>query len=415
MKILMLGWELPPHYAGGMGTVCYSLSKHLAESGADIDFILPFEADFSDIKFMRVNPKFISVKKQNNLSYRHLQEIQATVYGKVKFEEQYTDSGMVISYDTIQEEYYRKIKNAVLSKEYDVIHAHDWLTIRGAMLAKQLSGLPMIVHIHATEFDRSGADENSYGNQLIHDIEYQGMMIADRIVAVSQWTKDLIVRRYGIPANKIDVIHNSIDLLSPYLIEDNSSDIYRYIRKMKEKGYKVIINVGRHSIQKGLRGLLEAAQLALSKNSKLLFLFVGGGDMYEELIMTAAELGISGNVIFTGFKNGSILRQGFMNADLFIMPSVSEPFGTTALEAIGFGTPVIVSKQSGVAEVLNCAIKVDFWDVRQMADAIVATTSHWSLSSSMIESGYKDFEGQSWHKAATSTRLSYRMAAGMSA
>ncbi len=410
----MLGWELPPHYAGGMGTVCYSLSKHLAESGADIDFILPFEADFSDVTFMRVNPKYPRAKKKayKPLTYRHLQEIQATVYGKVKFQDQFTESGMTISYDMIQQEYFTKIYDAVSSKQYDIIHAHDWLTLKGAMLAKQLSGLPMVVHIHATEFDRSGADDESYGNPMIHEIEYEGMMMADRIIAVSQWTKDLIVKRYQIPADKIDVVHNSIDLYSPYLLDDTAKDVYRYIRKMKEQGYKLVFNAGRHSIQKGLRGLLEAAQLAISKNPKLLFLFIGGGDMHEELIMTAAELGISGNVIFTGFKNGSILRQAFINADLFVMPSVSEPFGTTALEAIGFGTPVIVSKQSGVAEIVSSAIKLDFWDTKQIADAILSVTEHRALSGSMIEGGYNDFKSQSWVKAAKHTTSSYMLAAG---
>lgn len=410
MKILMLGWELPPHYAGGMGTVCYSLSKQLAESGADIDFILPFEADYSDVTFMRVNPRYRKKSHRKPLTYRHLQEIQATVYGKVKFQDQYTASGMTITYDLIQNEYHQKIYDAVMSKEYDIIHAHDWLTLRGAMLAKQLSGLPLIVHVHATEFDRSGADESSGGNPLIHDIEYEGLMMADRIIAVSQWTKNIIVHRYGIPADKIDVVHNSIDLYSPYLIDNTSKDIYKYIRRMKENGYKLIFNAGRHSIQKGLRGFLDAARLAIDKNPKLLFLFIGGGDMHEELIMHAAELGISGNVIFTGFKNGSALRQAFINADLFVMPSVSEPFGTTVLEAIGFGTPVIVSKQSGVAEILSGAIKIDFWDIVQMADAIHAVTSEPALSSSMIEMGYRDFQNQSWERAALATSTSYKRA-----
>ena len=412
MKILMLGWELPPHYAGGMGTVCYSLSKHLAESGADIDFILPFEADYSEVTFMRVNPKYSKRLVRKPLTYRHLQQIQATVYGKVKFEDQYVESGMTINYDMIQSQYLKKVKDAVTNKEFDVVHAHDWLTLRAGMLAKQMTGIPLIIHIHATEFDRSGADDKTYGNPTIHDIEYEGMMMADRIVAVSQWTKDLIVRRYDIPSDKIDVIHNSIDLYSPYLVESTNKDIYRYIVKMKEQGYKLIFNVGRHSIQKGLIGLLEAAKLALDIDPKLLFLFIGGGDMHEELISKSAELGISGNVIFTGFKNGSYLRQAFINADLFIMPSVSEPFGTTVLEAVGFGTPAIVSKQSGVAEIINGAIKLDFWDTVQMADAIVSVVKNPSLSETMVQSSYIDFNKQSWDLAAHKTKITYQNAMG---
>lgn len=408
----MLGWELPPHYAGGMGTVCYSLCKHLSESGADIDFILPFEADFSDVSFMRVNPRYDTKSNYVPLTYKHLEQIQATVYGKVKFQDQYVESGMTINYDMIQSQYMKKVRDAVTSKEFDIIHAHDWLTLRAAILAKQISGLPLVVHVHATEFDRSGADEESYGNPMIHQIEYEGMMIADRIVAVSQWTKDMIVRRYRIPAEKIDVIHNSIDLLSPYILDNTDKDIYRYIIKMKEQGYKLIFNGGRHSIQKGLVGLLEAAKLALEKDPKLLFLLIGGGDMHEELIMKAAELGISGNVIFTGFKNGSYLRQAFINADLFVMPSVSEPFGTTVLEAIGFGTPVIVSKQSGVAEILSGAFKIDFWDTLQIADVMISVVRNPSLSETMVQTSYIDFHKQSWLQAAHKTENTYRSAIG---
>lgn len=412
----MLGWELPPHYAGGMGTVCYSLSKHLAESGAAIDFILPFEADYSNVTFMRVNPKPSGKNKRTakkTYTYRHLEEIHATVYGKVKFDESIRYGGMSVSYGEVQAEYIRKVKDLVECEEYDIIHAHDWLTLKAGMLAKQITGVPLVIHIHATEFDRSGADETQWGNPIIHDIEYEGMLMADRIVAVSDWTKQLIVRRYGIPAHKIDVVHNSIDLYSPYLLEDTSRDIYRYVRLMKEHGHKVVFNVGRHSIQKGLPGLLDSARLVVNKNPKVLFLFIGGGDMHEELIMKAAELGISRNVIFTGFKNGSALRQAFQLADVFVMPSVSEPFGTTALEAVGFGTPTIVSKQSGVAEVLNGALKIDFWDSVQIADAILSITSQPALSQSLTDAGFADFNAQSWHHASLKTTRSYHLAVGV--
>ncbi len=409
----MLGWELPPHYVGGMGIVCYSLCEKLAQSGADIEFILPFEADYSTINFMQVNPARTSTNESSKISYRDLTDVHATAYGKFDITTAQAKKMGILPSDYINEMFMQKIIRSSVGAEFDVIHAHDWLTFRGALLAKRITNLPLIVHIHATEFDRAGADDNGRGNEMIHQIEYEGMMMADKIIAVSQMTKDVIVSRYGIPQEKIEVVHNSIDLDSPYIqkTSDTPSD-YVYLEKMQKLGYKIIINVGRQSIQKGLPQLLDAAKLTIEKNPKVIFVLVGSGDMHYELIEKAAYLGISGNVVFTGFVKGSRLRDIFSLADLFVMPSVSEPFGSTPLEAIGLGTPVLISNQSGVSEIIHNALKVDFWDISLMADMMISLIENDSLARTLWENAFEEYKNLSWHRSANEVSNHYRALVG---
>lgn len=415
MKILMLGWELPPHFVGGMGTVCYSLCEYLAKSGADIEFILPFEADYSDVPFMKVNPSYAG-DVPSNITYEDLQKVNATAYGKVDISYEEAMRRGILSFDEIHDSYLHKVAKVSLLGEYDVIHAHDWLTMRAGILAKKLSGLPLIVHIHATEFDRSGADEDTWGNPTIHDIEYQGLQFADKIIAVSQFTKDILVRRYGINPEKIDVVHNSIDLTSPYLHKGSyNTDQYAGLRALKEYGYKIVLNIGRHTIQKGMVQLLESARLAIEKNPKLMFLLIGSGDQHLELIRRAADMGISSNVIFTGFQSGVRAREALKLADVFVLPSQSEPFGTTPLEAMGFGTPVIVSNQSGVSEMISTAFKVDFWDTQAIADRILAVAEHDSLAESMRDGGLHEISRMSYATCASKTMQTYSSVVGANA
>lgn len=411
---MMLGWELPPHYVGGMGVVCYSLCQHLAKSGADIEFILPFEADYSDINFMRVNPERTSSIASSRITYADLDRVNATAYGKADITTAEANSLGVMPLSEINDVFLDKVAKAAVLGEFDIIHAHDWLTLRGAMLAKKLTKLPLVVHIHATEFDRAGASgDDEYGNEMIHQIEYEGMMMADKIISVSQWTKDIIVKRYGISPDKIQVVHNSIDLESPYIkAEDDGANAYHYIYEMQKRGYRVVMNAGRQSIQKGLPNLLDAAKLAIDKNPKMLFVFAGSGDMHYELIEKAAYLGISRNVIFVGFVKGKQLRDLFKIADLFVMPSVSEPFGSTPLESIGLGTPVLISNQSGVGEILKTALKVDFWDIHELANRMVAVTKNDSLRDELSAQGYEEFNNHSWAYSAEKTMQTYNNVAG---
>ncbi len=413
MKIMMLGWELPPHYVGGMGVVCYSLCEHLARSGADIEFILPFEADYNGIDFMRVNPERTQSARSSRITYADLDKVNATAYGKADISTSEAKQLGVMPLDEINEVFLSKVAKAAVLGEFDVIHAHDWLTLRGAMLAKRLTNLPLIVHIHATEFDRSGADDDEWGNDMIHQIEYEGMMMADKVISVSQWTKDIIVRRYGIDPAKIEVVHNSIDLESPYIKSDDQSDnVYKYLAKMQQRGYRIVMNAGRQSIQKGLPNLLEAAKLAIDKNPKMIFVFAGSGDMHYELIERAAYLNISRNVVFTGFVFGKKLRDLFSIADLFVMPSVSEPFGSTPLEALGLGTPVLISHQSGVSEIIKTALKVDFWDTHELANKMVGVAKNDSLRDELAAQGYEEFQNHSWAHSAQKTMQAYNVLAG---
>jgi glycosyltransferase involved in cell wall biosynthesis len=278
----------------------------------------------------------------------------------------------------------------------DVIHAHDWLTIEAGVLAKRVTGRPLVVHVHATEFDRAGG---KYGNPLIHEIEYNGLTMADRIIAVSQITKNLIVREYHIPADKIEVVHNSLDAseLSRTMIETNN---YVYAKEMKRQGFTIGSSLGRLTIQKGLTYLLQAAAAALSRNPKLLFIIAGSGEQRDQLIELSAGLGIADRVIFTGFVRGERWREIYEISDIFIMPSASEPFGLTALEAAAYDNAILLSKQSGVGERLRSVLRFDYWDVRKMADQIINVSLSPALSSELSTNVAREFDRFSWSDAA---------------
>ena len=397
----MLGWELPPHHVGGMGVACYQMCKELSYSGVDIEFILPFTADF-DIDFMKVTPAHNQTAEEFMVS--------GGVYDSAWF----TDKGLsklTIGYLDLRQQHDRYAHNVAKlaeAKEFDIIHAHDWLTFRAGMLAKQITGKPLIVHVHATQYDQSAG---GYGNPLAREIEYQAFAMADQIFAVSQHTKNIIVKEYGVPEEKIHVVHNSMDIDGDI---DENHNVHQYLQIMKDNGYKVVVNIGRMTIQKGLTHLMEAANKVVAIDPKVIFLIAGGGEQKQELIGLAAHYGISSNVIFEDWVSGKKWRDSFSIGDLFIMPSVSEPFGLTALEAIGFGTPVIVSKQSGVGEVLQNCFKVDFWDTEKMADMILAITEHESLAHTMWQSSYSEYKNQSWAKSARKMTERYNHAVGVS-
>jgi len=394
---------MPPHFVGGMGVVSYQLCQHLAKTGADIEFILPFEAEFN-IDFMKVNP----VKK--GVTYDFLHNHGAASYGKasVKNGEIKTTALSEHVLEAVNSNYAKKAARLATLGEYDVIHAHDWMTFRAALAAKQVSGLPLVVHVHATEFDRAG---NNAGDSLKHEIEYLGMSMADKVIAVSNFTKNVIVKRYGISPGKIEVVHNSIDIGSQYEDRDDElANSFTYLERKRQQGFRVVTNVGRVTIQKGLGQLLDAAALALKHNPKIIFLLVGSGDLKLEMIQKAADLGIGDKVIFTEFLKGKQWRDAFKISDLFVMPSVSEPFGITVLEAIGFGAPVMLSNQSGASEILSNVLKVDFWDTHAMANNIVAVTTNDSLREELHANSHTEYLSQNWMQAAEKTTQVYEKA-----
>jgi glycosyltransferase involved in cell wall biosynthesis len=292
--------------------------------------------------------------------------------------------------------YEAAVERIIKGKVFDVIHAHDWLTFRAAIRVREKTGLPFIAHVHSVEADRAG--KSGAGNPMVREIESMALMLADKIIAVSDLTRQAIVREYGIPAEKIEVVHNSIDLEDIEPLE--GANAYHYLATMKAQGYKVVVNIGRMTIQKGIPNRLKAAVEVINRAPKTLFLLVGSGEQERELLMLAAELGISQNVLFTGFQRGKRWRDAYAIGDLFVMPSISEPFGLTPLEAVGYGTPALISKQSGVAEVLRNCLKVDFWDIDEMANQITAVVQHAGLRDTLHQNALLEYERLSWNHAA---------------
>lgn len=383
MKILMLGWELPPHNSGGLGVACYQLSKALAAQGCQIDFVLPYTADHSNIDFMRVLPAL-------PYSPSHLQA-KGNAYQSYKFDAEHTAGDLRAT----QRIYAKAAKQIAAQGGYDVVHAHDWLTYEAAAEVRQATAAPIVAHVHATEYDRSG---EFYGNPLVHEVEQLGLTIADHIVAVSDHTKQTIVRNYNVPANKVAVIHNSVEPAD--FQPTNDRNIYTYLAAMKRQGYKVVVSTNRFTPQKGMTYFLRAAQAALSKNPKLLFLLCGTGDQYNELVQLSAELGIAQNVLFPGFVRGTAWRDAYRIGDVFVMSSVSEPFGLSALESVGYGVVTIVSKQSGVREVVRNMLSYDYWDTDKLADYIVNVAERDGLHQVIRYNASQEFKNLSWAKIA---------------
>ena len=394
----MLGWELPPHNSGGLGVACLNLSRALAKDGANIDFVVPYEADHPDIKFMNV----LSAMKLDPL-FR---------YGVGAYDSKYVDQALIpdaphekmISIREVQHNYCKFVEEYLMEYKPDVVHAHDWLTFEAGILAKKNFGIPLVAHVHATEYDRSGMHG---GNSIIHEIEREGLVLADKIIAVSQTTKDLIVEKYDIPADKIDVVYNSLDeefLRSAYTYD---SDDYKYLEAMKGLGYTIVSTVGRFTIQKGLTNLMRAAARAISKEKKLIFVFAGDGEQKQELLEMSARFGIARNVVFTGFVRGKQLRDIYQVSDIFVMSSISEPFGLTALEAAHHGDVLILTKQSGVAEVIHSAMEYDFWDEEKLADEIVAISKSEALKKTLREGIMQEYCKISWDDVAKSVKKVY--------
>lgn len=378
----MLGWELPPHNSGGLGVACYQLCRGLAKKNVDIEFVLPYAADHSAIDFMKVtaaHPQGVDAVWRTLMAYDSAKYI--------------FDDGSEEWVDIHEQSarYEKAVAQLVEKQEYDIIHANDWLTFRAALRARERANCPLVVHLHSVESDRSGGHG---GNPLVQEIEGTALLLADEVIAVSEHTKKAIMYDYGIPADKIQVVHNSIDRSALEPLDPHNS--YRYLEALRAQGWRVVTNVGRLTIQKGLPNLLLAAKKVVEKAPRTMFLIVGDGDQFRELMLMAAELGIAKNVIFTGFQRGKHWRDAFAASDLFVMPSVSEPFGLTPLEAINYGAPSLISHQSGVSEVVNNCLKVDFWDVDEMANQIVAVVQNDALRDELKQNLFNEFQRLSW-------------------
>ncbi len=393
MKVLMLGWELPPHNSGGLGIACFQLCKSLAKQDVDLEFVVPYEAEHK-IDFMKVTAA-------------HPQDVAHVLRSGIAYDsDKYVYTNGDEKWMTIVDQqflYEKSMDRLVSETRFDIVHAHDWLTFRAALRVKELTNCPIILHVHSVESDRAGGNP---GNPLVEEIEENALHLADKVIAVSEHTKRCIIRDYGVPADKIEVVHNSMDVEDTVPLDGENA--YKYLSIMKGLGYRVIVNVGRLTIQKGLPNLLYAAKEVIAKAPKTLFLIVGSGGQYHELIEQAAELGIGANVLFTDFQRGKNWRDAFAIGDLFVMPSVSEPFGLTPLEAIGYGTPVLISKQSGVAERLQNCLKVDFWDVQEMANLMSAVMLSDPLRDELWRNSYREYQTLSWEQASTDIMRLYQ-------
>jgi glycosyltransferase involved in cell wall biosynthesis len=401
MKILMLGWELPPHNSGGLGVACYYLSKALARNGADIDFVVPYSAKHDNVDFMKIHSatKLSPLHKFGMGAYDSnflLEEVSRDNLGELK------------TIRDVQKRYIQFVEELVEGKSFDAIHAHDWLTMEAGMLAKQLTNAPLIVHVHATEFDRAGGNQ---GNPIVHEIEYQGLMMADRILAVSAITKDIIVEKYGIPASKIEVVHNAIDVDSLNDGYEYDTRTYRYLEGLKNEGYTIISAITRFTIQKGLANLVRAVAKASEKYDRFALLLAGDGEQRDELIRLAADLGISDKIFFTGFVRGKQWRDAYSVSDVFVLSSISEPFGLTALEAAHHDNALIVTNQSGVGEVLQSIFRYDFWDVDRLADQLVGIANSPALKDSLRINILNEYARLSWHDVAKKCMSQYVKAA----
>ncbi|MCQ2171586.1 MAG: glycosyltransferase family 4 protein [Bacteroidales bacterium] len=424
MKVLMFGWEFPPHIAGGLGTACEGIVKGLAHNGVETLFVMPAASgdedqsattilDASDVAVMNVSDsvdeflnkvKFLQVDS-NIVPYVNPDEyfeaiekmkneqVHETLVGfgqKFKFSGKYGANLME------EVSRYAQVGGTIAVQhkdEFDVIHAHDWLTYLAGIAAKELTGKPLVVHVHATSYDRG--DEKHMDSRVLA-IEKRGMECADRVVTVSDLTRNIVINKYGIDPSKVVTVHNAVDFSGREDIE-----VERGIRD------KVVTFLGRITFQKGPEYFIEAAAKVLKRTSNVRFVMAGSGDMMNRAIRQVARLGISDRFHFTGFLRGQEVQKMFALSDVYIMPSVSEPFGISPLEAMRSNVPSIISHQSGAAEVLKYALKVDFWDVDAMADDIYALLQYPALAEFATKQGFDEVNELKWNNATAKLKAVY--------
>lgn len=410
----MFGWEFPPHITGGLGTASYGLVKGLLKHGADVTFVVPkaYGDEDENIKLINASDVTLNIfdqhfkEHQKNLHYieinsrlvpyqtpdeyyrlLHIKENHVENIGSTVFSEKYEFSGKYG--DNILEEVkrYALIATEIVNKDtFDIIHAHDWLAYEAGIAAKKISGAPLVVHMHATEYDRSGENVNP----VVFEIEKRGMEAADLVVAVSNLTRNIVINKYGIPPEKVKVIHNAVE------------PIYKKVFANEKKSVKekIVTFLGRVTFQKGPDYFVEAAYKVLQKDENVRFVMAGSGDMLNKIIKRVAQLKIANKFHFTGFLKGEEVDRMFALSDVYVMPSVSEPFGISPLEAMRSNVPVIISKQSGVSEILKHALKVDFWDIDAMSDYIYGLLHYKGLSEMFKKYGKTEVDNLKWENAA---------------
>lgn len=464
MRVLMLGWEFPPFIAGGLGTACYGLTRALSQQDTRVTFVLPKSVGTEYTEHVRLltpqapaasagsrAPEAVASTYEPELPDRDRSAFENVTFKAVPalFANPYGRSGAgdgagvatreaapgpdgetprarldphrpapaVVPIesrhdwaDMVQEarRYGALVLDLAKDAEFDVIHAHDWMTFPAGMAIAAHTGKPLVVHIHSTEFDRSGR----HVDQRVYDIERRGMHAATTVIAVSHLTKSVLVHRYAVPAAKIEVVYNGVvtgaDPAGAAVAPAPPAD-----RAGIDKSDKIVLFLGRITMQKGPEYFVAAAKKVLEKYDRVKFVMAGTGDKTKDVIELAAREGVGHKVLFTGFLRGHDVERIFSMADVYVMPSVSEPFGISALEAVSQNVPVIISKQSGVGEVLRHALKVDFWDIEEMANKIIGVLRHPPLAQTMREHADMEVRRLTWEDAAARCRRIYEAAAGV--
>jgi len=422
MKVLMFGWEFPPHISGGLGTACYGLTKGLSKF-EDIEtlFVIPkaygdedqsnvnilnagdvtlgkriinYEGFFKRINFIEVESNIIpytSPEEYEKLitDYRTSRKklISTTFSGKLSFSGGYGSN----LFQEIAS--YAAVASIIgVSYEFDIIHVHDWLTFPAGAAAKQVSGKPLVIHVHATEFDRSGGDVNP----VVYQMEKNGMEVADKIIAVSNLTRNTIIEKYNINPDKVITVYNAVEPLT--------DKFYNLNKKYRDK---IVTFLGRITLQKGPEYFIEAAYNVLQRRDDVRFVMGGSGELLNRMITRVAALRIGDRFHFTGFLKGDHVYQLYSLSDVYVMPSVSEPFGISPLEALQSNVPVIISRQSGVSEILRHAIKIDFWDIHAMADAIYGILSYEGLHKMFAKTAKEEVDSLKWENTAYNVKQIY--------
>jgi len=440
MKVLMFGWEFPPQISGGLGTACAGLTQALEEENVDVLFVVPKlhggepgrRTSFINASTVPVIQRQLTVKSDRTISVtppsavsRHTTiEVPSGLTPYVSPQESASTGLLQWNYSfysppssTLQavesaseteiqqvsvpysfsggygpklfeevERYAAVAAEVAQHHDFDVIHAHDWMTYAAGLAARRVSNKPLVIHIHATEIDRSGIHVNAG----VFEIERKAMQLADHIVAVSQWTKNIAIAHYGVDENKISVIHNGISPRKDTVPQHAALPL----------GAPIVTFLGRITHQKGPMYFVEAARKVLEKFDDVHFVVAGAGDQLPNMIERIAQLKLSPQFHFTGFLRGADIDRVWRMSSVYVMPSVSEPFGIAPLEAIEAGVPVIMSRQAGVAEVMPHAIKVDFWNSDALAEAICNVLRFPSLANTLRKNGAAEIRNITWNKAA---------------
>ncbi len=390
----MFGWEFPPFNSGGLGVACFGLTQALSNLGTEITFVLPKKID-ARANFMKI--LFANNKKINLVEINSLLKAYQTSYSYINDFSNSNDKNYGSTLISEVERYASVATEIATSTNFDIIHAHDWLSTLAGIKSKEVSGKPLITHIHATEIDRGGGKGV---NPQVFSIEKKAVDYSDKVIAVSNLTKDILRNFYDADNSKVEVVHNG---LIKFEEKNQNNNLYDGLKQYKENGYSIVLFVGRITLSKGPDYFIKAAQKVLQYNPKTMFIIAGSGDMEKKIIMDVAKAGISDKVLFAGFVRGAELSGLYALADLFVMPSVSEPFGLTALEALSEKTPILISNQSGVGEVVSNALRCDFWDVDDMTDKILGVIQFKSLKNQLGNLGRNEALGCTWDKAAQKT------------